>query len=443
MINRFRSFIAENQLFKPAEKILLAVSGGIDSMVMWELFEKSGFHYAVIHCNFQLRGSESDADEKLVLQKAEMLGVRILTRRFETAEYAKLTGVSIEMAARELRYTWFAEEMQKGNFQYIATAHHQDDLLETFFINLVRKTGIKGLIGFRPKSDKLIRPMLFTNRKEIEWFAETARVDYRTDHTNNEIVFQRNYIRHEVIPALEKLNPAFRNNLAETIQNLRQVEDYYLKNIENQIDEITESAETQEEMSISLLLETDFPRQILYEWLSRFSFNPATVDLAFSHLKSPPGRRFYSGTHRLVIDRDRLIITALSESREHIYYVEKNDSEIFEPLHLKTEYFQVDEVEIDPDRNMAFIDAGKLVFPLIIRKWKAGEYFQPLGMKGFKKLSDFFIDQKLSIPEKESAWILYSGNKVVWIIGQRIDNRFKITGETQTVLRISALDDNE
>lgn len=443
MLNRFRRFITENQLFKPGEKILLAVSGGIDSMVMWELFEKSGFHYAIIHCNFQLRGSESDADEKLVLQKAEMLGVRIMSRRFDTTEYAKLTGVSIEMAARELRYAWFDEELQKNGFHHIATAHHHDDLLETFFINLIRKTGIKGLTGFKSKSDRLIRPMLFTNRKEIESFAQNAGIDYRTDQTNNEIVFQRNYIRHKIIPALEKLNPAFRNNLAETIQNLRQIEDYYLKNIEKQIDEITEKSETQEEMSISLLLKTDFPRQILYEWLNRFSFNPATIELAFSHLKSSSGRRFYSKTHRLIIDRDRLIITDLSEEREHIYYIEKNDIEIFKPLHLKMQYFPVDEVEIDPHKNMAFIDADKLVFPLIIRKWEAGEYFQPLGMKGFKKLSDFFIDQKLSIPQKESIWILYSGNKIVWIIGQRIDNRFKITNETETILRISMLDDNK
>ncbi|MCL1822275.1 MAG: tRNA lysidine(34) synthetase TilS [Prolixibacteraceae bacterium] len=442
MISQFRRYVSENQLFRPDEKILLAVSGGVDSMVMWDLFEKSGFHYAVIHCNFQLRGYDSDADEILVVQKAEKLGVKILTRRFETAEHAKLTGVSIEMAARELRYAWFVAELEKSGFHYIATAHHQDDLLETFFINLIRKTGIRGLTGIKAKSDKIIRPMLFTNRRQIETFAGTGGIEYRVDDTNSEVIFQRNFIRHNIIPAFEQLNPAFRNNLAGTINNLRQVEEYYLWNVGQQIEDITERAGEQEQMSVPLLLKTDFSRQILFEWLSRFSFNPATIDSIHSHLKSSPGRLFYSGTHRLVIDREKLIITSLPDGKEPVFYIGKSETGIREPLHLKMEYFSVDEVEIVPDKNMAFVDVGKLVFPLIIRKWKGGEYFQPLGMEGFKKLSDFFIDQKLSIPEKESVWIVYSGSKVVWIIGHRIDNRFKITNDTETVLCMSVTENN-
>jgi tRNA(Ile)-lysidine synthase len=434
MISDFTRHIQENHLFGAADKVLVAVSGGVDSMVMWQLFETAGYNYAVAHCNFRLRGADSDADEELVRRKAEERGIRLFVRSFDTQEYAAIAGISIEMAARELRYEWFGELMKQENFQALATAHHRDDLLETFFINLLRKTGIRGLTAFRPKTGHLIRPMLFTDRKSIELWAAEQGVEYRTDLTNNEIIYQRNFIRHRIIPALEELNPAFRKNLSETMGNLREVEVFYETEINRQIKRITNTEGQYPEISVSGLMKLPHPRQVLFEWMSKYGFNAAVTEQVFQQLDGESGRRYFSPGHRLVADRNRLIITPLPETPEHIFYLESGVSEIFEPVHLSMSHVEVDKTEIDPDPRVAFLDAGKLRFPLIIRKWKTGEYFQPLGMHGFKKISDFFVDQKLSIPEKEQTWILYSGDKVAWIIGHRIDNRFRITGETSEIL---------
>jgi tRNA(Ile)-lysidine synthase len=436
MINRFTEYIEQNHLFHPSEKILLAVSGGIDSMVMWKLFDDTRFDYSVIHCNFQLRGEDSDKDELMVRRIASERGIKLFVKKFDTREYASLTGISIEMAARELRYAWFEEIRMAENIHFIATAHHLDDLLETFFINLVRKTGIKGLSGFRPKTGYIIRPMLFTNRNGIVEWATMNDVEFRTDTTNSEIIFQRNYIRHHVIPGLEKLNPAFRNNLTATMANLRDVEQFYMTEVTRQIKKISTGDSQFPEILISSLLKLPHPRQVLFEWMSKYGFNTATSNQVFESLDGEPGRQFFSRTHRLVIDRNKLILTPIPESSGQLFYIEKEDLEIFEPIHLTIQTIDINSFEIDPDPGMAFIDLDKLQFPLIVRKWKAGEYFQPLGMKGFKKISDFFIDQKLSIPEKEETWIIYSGNKVVWIAGYRIDNRFRISSETTNAICI-------
>lgn len=436
MISRFHEFISRNSLFAPGDRILLAVSGGIDSMVMWHLFEKCGYNYAVAHCNFQLRGEDSDGDEALVIRTADRLGIKLYSNRFETREYAAMMGISIEMAARELRYKWFNEIRENGKFEFVATAHHTDDLLETFFINLVRKTGIKGLTGFRPKSGHLIRPLFFTNREEIEEYSRSENVEYRTDKTNNEAVFQRNFIRHNIIPDLVRLNPAFRSNLAATISNLRDTEDFYMTEVFRQIKKITVADSPNPEIVISALLKLPHPKQVLFEWMNQFGFNPQVVEQVYMAIRGEAGRRFYSGSHRLVIGRNRLIITPADLAENRVFYIEKDDLEIFEPLHLSINWLEKKDVTIDPDPRVAFLDADRLEFPLILKKWEAGEYFQPFGMKGFKKISDFFTDMKLSIPEKEQSWILYSGNKVVWIAGYRIDNRFRISDETKNVVRI-------
>jgi tRNA(Ile)-lysidine synthase len=436
MINRFTHFIENNKLFKPADRVLLAVSGGIDSMVMWKFFEDARYDYAVIHCNFQLRGADSDEDEELVIRIAGQRGIKLFVKKFDTREYALLMGISVEMAARELRYKWFEEIRTEENFRYLATAHHLDDLLETFFINLIRKTGIKGLTGFRPKSGRIIRPMLFTNRQEIEACAAQKNIEFRTDITNNELIYQRNYVRHHIIPGLEKLNPAFRNNLAVTILNLREVEDFYQTEVNRQIKRITNHEGDYHEITISDLMKLPHPRQVLFEWMNQFGFNPPTIEQVFINLEADPGRQFYSKTHRLVIDRNKLIVAETTMDTNQVFYIEKNDLEIFNPIHLTMNHLKIENTKIDPDPRLAFLDFDKLQFPLIIRKWVDGEYFQPLGMEGFKKISDFFIDQKLSLPEKENTWIIYSGNKVAWITGLRIDNRFKITSETKNVLFI-------
>ena len=434
MIDRFQTYVKQHRLFDMADRILVAVSGGVDSMVLWNLFEESGYNYGVIHCNFQLRGKDSDEDETLVRNRADELGIPLFVRRFDTLEYAEASGISIEMAARELRYAWFEEIRSKHAFRYLATAHHLDDLLETFFINLVRKTGIRGLTGFREKSGTLIRPLLFTNRVEIDAWAIEKSIRFRKDATNEETVFQRNFIRHHIIPELEKLNPSFRSNLTGTMENLRRTEEFYITEINRYISRISNKESENPEIFISQLLKLPHPETVLYEWMSRFGFNASTIESLYSNLVKEPGRQYFSKTHRLVTDRNKLIITPIPEEGQQVFYIENNELEIHSPVNLMMERKKASGFAVIRDPAYACLDADKLVFPLVIRKWQTGEYFQPLGMSGFKKISDFYIDEKFSLPEKEETWILYSENKVVWIIGRRIDNRFRITPETKEVL---------
>ena len=434
MNSRFHEFISRRSLFDPSDEILLAVSGGIDSMVLWRLFEESEFHYGVIHCNFQLRGDDSMADEQLVREQAAQRGIRLYVRRFETLEYAALRGISVEMAARELRYEWFEEIRSRNGYRYIATAHHQDDLLETFFVNLVRKTGIRGLTGFREKSGTLIRPLLFAGRKEIEAYSIKQDIPFRKDRTNDEIVYQRNFIRHQIIPGLETLNPGFRANLLVTMENLRKTEEVYLTEISKQLLKISCREGEYPAIYLSQLFKLPNPETVLFEWMSRYGFQAPVINSLFAALPGETGNQYFSRTHRLVIDRNKLIITPIPGKETPVYYVEEGTEEVLHPLRLVIEKAGASGFRMITDPTVACLDAGKLVFPLIIRKWQPGEYFQPLGMQGFKKLSDFFVDEKFSLPEKESVWVLYSENKVAWIIGHRIDHRFRITAETKEVL---------
>ncbi len=436
MLNRFLEFVKEKQLFEPNQKVLLAVSGGIDSMVLLHLFEESGFEYGVVHCNFKLRGTESDGDEEFVKQQVLNHGVPSWFQTFETEEYARLNGISIEMAARELRYKFFEEIRLENNYDFIATAHHQDDLIETFFLNLSRKTGIKGLTGIKEKAGKIIRPLLFADRDEIEEFARINFIDFREDSTNNEVVYQRNFIRHKILPLFSEMNPAFKKNVLASISNLKDAEQVYDHFINEEINKVETEQNSELRIDIEHLRTTPFPQLLLLEVLSEYHFNSTVVDEIYRSLDAESGRRFYSPTHRLVKDREYLFVSELNEGEEKLFYIEENDMELFEPLEISIEKLGTKDFQMIKDQRVACIDAGKITFPLLIRKWQQGDYFQPLGMTGFKKVSDFFIDEKIPLHEKENTWILCSGNKIVWIMGQRIDNRFKITPQSKQILKI-------
>jgi tRNA(Ile)-lysidine synthase len=436
MLERFKDFVQAKKLFEPDQRILLAVSGGTDSMLMLHLFEKSGFNYGVVHCNFQLRGSDSDEDERFVESHVLSHGVRYFSRRFDTIEHARIHGISIEMAARELRYRFFEEVRIENNFDYVATAHHRDDLLETFFLNLSRKTGIKGLSGIKEKTARIIRPLLFATRWEIEDFARIHSIDRREDHTNSEVVYQRNFIRHRILPVLSELNPAFKNNLFETITNLREAEEIYSWFLNGEKNKVVFYQEDDLVVDVNMLLESPFPKALLFEILTEYNFHPKVIEQVFAGLNSAPGKTFYSGKYRLIKDRRHLYLTPVPTDKQSIYYIEEGDMELFAPLDLVIQQFSSENFQLVKSSLVACIDAQKIEFPLLIRKWEKGDYFQPLGMSGFKKVSDFLIDEKIPLHQKENVWLLCSGQKIIWIMGHRLDNRFKITSGTKKVLQI-------
>lgn len=436
MLEAFLKNCSEKKLIKPGQKVLLAISGGIDSMVLLYLFEKSGFDYGIVHCNFQLRGNESDEDEEFVKREVLIHGVPAFFQTFDTREYAQINGISIEMAARELRYEYFEKIRSENNYDFIATAHHSDDLIETFFLNLSRKTGIKGLTGIKDKAGNIIRPLLFAGRDDIEAFAAENYIEYREDSTNSEVIYQRNFLRHKILPLFTELNPSFKKNILASIENLKDAASVYTGFLESEKEKAVKDAIDSLIVDIDTLQQSAYPKLLLLEILSAYGFNSAVVDEVFQSLDSDSGKQFFSKTHRLVKDREKLFISAIEDNGNKIYYIEAGDRQLFQPFDVNLETQAAEGYKIRKEKNIACVDLDKLQFPLLIRKWQQGDYFQPLGMTGLKKVSDFFIDEKLPLHEKENTWLLCSGEKIVWIMGQRIDNRFKITPKTKNILQI-------
>jgi len=416
--------------------VLVACSGGLDSIVLAHLLQQSGCDIGLAHVNFNLRGVESDADQEFVYNFSKKLQVPFYQASFDTTAYSVEHRISIQMAARELRYRWFDEIARDFKYDLIATAHHQDDVLETFFLNLSRKTGIKGLTGIKEKSGTVIRPLLFANRKEIKKYAAQYYIEYREDSSNNEIVYQRNFLRNKILPLFDELNPSFRKNALASIENLKETEKLYYHLLLSEKIKLVKSGKHETAINIEKLKSFAYPRVLLFEILSEYNFNPVVIEEVFSSIENEPGKQFFSKTHRLIKDRDVLYITEKREEKERIYYIEEGDIELFSPFNISIEKLEAKDFEISKKKNVACVDADKVGFPLLIRKWKQGDYFQPLGMTGFKKVSDFLIDQKIPLHEKENTWLLCSGKQVVWIMGHRLDNRFKILTETKQVLKI-------
>lgn len=438
MVEQFIAYIKQEKLLHTGDRVLLAVSGGLDSMVMLRLFQMTGYPFAVAHCNFRLRGAESDGDEQFVRDYCDQQNIQLFLTRFDTREYADQEGISIEMAARNLRYDWFYKLLETENCSLLATAHHQDDLVETFFLNLSRGTGIRGLSGIKVKSDKLIRPMLFADRKWIADFARLHKVGFREDSTNSDTDIKRNYIRHQVLPLLDDFHPSFRKNVVKTVDNLWQTEQLFRQKIDEIRRQIVAKSAWGEEIDIERLKQQVSLRTVLYELLRDKNFQAEQVDDMLNALDAESGRKFYSPTHWLVKDRGKLLVAAQQAEQQALFYIEKDCSSIDFPVNMVFEKMpgSVD-FRFSTDPLIADLDFEKLEFPLILRKWKEGEYFQPLGMSGLKKLSDFFIDEKFSLLQKENIWVLASGSRIVWIPGKRLDDRFKITSSTRTVWRIS------
>ena len=436
----FLSYIKKQDLCSPGDKILLAVSGGIDSVVMAHLFSKGGFHFGIAHCNFGLRGNESDADEKFVAQLAGSYKATFHIKKFDTAGYSRLKGISVQMAARELRYDWFANLRKAYGYQYIATAHHLDDQIETFFINLIRGTGISGLHGILPKQGALIRPLLFAYRHDIEHYAVEKNIKYRNDSSNDSTKYIRNKIRHELLPILRELNPDFAANLTNTIFRLRDIDTIASTCINRWKDEVISRKGDTWYIDGNRLSIAEPKKTLTWELLSPFGFNQSQIQNILSGLDTDTRTLFLSPGYRAVKNRRQIIIQPLIPlPKEKPVPIRdfKNMKSLRKPIRLKMQ--KVDDTfhyVIEGSHLVANLDSGKLEFPLLLRQFKPGDSFYPFGMNKKKKLSDFLINEKLSLPEKENTWLLCSGSKIVWVVGRRIDHRFRITSRTTKILRV-------
>ena len=414
-------------------KVLLAISGGIDSVVLAHLCRQSNLEFSLAHCNFNLRGQESQEDETFVVELADALNVEVFVESFQTEAYAEEKKISIQMAARELRYDWFEELRSTFHFDYIFTAHHANDNLETVLINLTRGTGLEGLTGIPETNGYIFRPLLTFPKETIRSFAEQSRLKWRDDSSNNSSKYIRNKVRNEVIPKLEEINPQLLDSFNNTIKNLLQssmlIEDY----ISAIFPRIAKEEDFGYSFKIKVLKSIPNIRGVLYELFRSFGFSE--WDDVFNLLDAQPGKVVYSKTHRLVKDREDLLLTIIPSEVRAEYQILEEEEVVMLPMgtfHLE----EVKEVE-DLGKNTVFLDKEKLHFPLSIRKWKKGDVFYPFGMQGKKKISKFFKDEKLSLPQKENCWLLCSDGKIIWIIGHRPDARYAVKDETQTILKLT------
>ena len=436
MVNTFKKHINEQLPFLKNKKLILTISGGIDSVVLAYLCHDLKLNVALAHCNFNLRGEESDADEAFLVDLANNLDLELFIESFDTKQYAEDAKLSIQMAARELRYRWFEELVDLLHFDYVLTAHHADDNLETFLINLSRGTGIEGLTGIPEINDYIVRPLLPFSRNEIIDYAQANDIKWREDSSNSSTKYLRNKLRHDVIPVLKEINPQWLQNFKMTQEHLQDskvlIDDYMTQVYKDVVvfeDDVIK-------FNVSKLLKYPNPKPYLYALLKSYKFT--AWDDIYSLLTAQSGKQVFSATHRLLKNRDFLILSINDDQEE----VLESHFEISEDLNpIKTTFgtliFEtVSELENAPN-NTIFIDKDVLKFPLIIRKWEQGDYFFPLGMRGKKKLSKYFKDEKLSLLEKEQVWVVCSNNQIVWVINRRSDNRFKVTADTTQILKIT------
>lgn len=438
MQEKFDAFISENNLFCKTDRILIAISGGLDSVVLATLMKNSKYDVTLAHCNFHLREEESNRDEEFVRNWAKENNIKLFVKEFDTYQYMKDNKLSLEMAARDLRYEWFNSLMQEHNFNYLATAHHLDDSIETFFINLLRGTGIAGLHGIQVKNDKIVRPLLFATREEITEYAKKNNISHVEDSTNAETKFTRNKIRHNLFPILKEINPNFEIALKKDIEYLKDTEIIFRKEIEKAKQEIIETDNELIKLNIFKLKALNPIKIYLYEIISEYGFNETnTIDI-LSCLDETSGKQFFSKTHRLIKDREYIFINKIKDnSTNEFFLINQEQGSLIHPLKMQIEILKdLKFVNISKEKNIAMLDADLVKFPLILRKWRQGDSFVPFGMRKEKKLSDYFTANKYSLLDKENQWILCSEEKIIWLIGERIDDRFRISNATKNILKI-------
>lgn len=432
MLEEFQKHIEINFKNLVKGKFLLACSGGLDSVVLVDLCARSKLDFAIAHCNFNLRGEASNGDEAFVRELSLLNDKKFYVTNFDTIGYVKNNKVSIQVGARELRYDWFAKIMQENDIGTLVTAHHVDDSVETFLINLSRGTGIDGLTGIPEKTDTLSRPLLRFSRSQILEYAQSRKLQWREDASNADTKYLRNKIRHEIVPLLKDLNPSFLKNFTKT-------QDYLSESaalIDSQVKELKSRLFKEDtgviRISIAELFKLEPISAYIHALFKGYGFTEWN-DVE-NLLSAMSGKEIYSKTHRLVKDREFLLLTEVKEEVDAQYQVLDGQMEILEPVQLKIE--TVNDLSVK-NKHTLYIDKKALKYPLTIRKWKNGDYFYPLGMKGRKKLSKFFKDEKIDVVSKEQQWLLCSGEEVVWIIGRRADERFKVTENTSDILKFT------
>jgi tRNA(Ile)-lysidine synthase len=426
MLQKFKEHIHIHFPFLKDQKLLIAVSGGLDSVVLTHLFSELNIPISLAHCNFQLRKKESDLDEEFVKSISQKTSNQIFNIKFKTEEFSKKHKFSTQIAARELRYNWFQELLKEHNLDFVLTAHHADDNLETFLINLTRGTGLDGFTGIPAINGNIVRPLLAFSREEILAYAQTNNIVWREDASNASTKYIRNKIRHQIVPVLKEINPNLLETFARTSANLKeskQIIEDKLADISSEVMETTYSTGLQiTKFSIAKINELSNPKAYLYPLLKAYNFT-AWNDI-YNLLSAQSGKQIFSKTHRLLKDRDFLILSAkiLSTASEEKFRVEKNALEILNPIHLIFEDIHQKSTE---NKQTIYVDKDVLKYPLIVRKWRNGDYFYPIGMQGKKKLSNYFKDEKFSLFEKEDTWLLCTAeNEIIWVINHRQDKRF-------------------
>lgn len=430
MLQQFQNHIQSQFPFLKESRFFIAVSGGIDSMVLVDLFRKLNYNFSILHCNFQLRSLESEAETQFLRDFCRANQIHYILRYFDTNEYAEEHKLSTQLAARELRYNWFQEKLKKNNYQYLLTAHHADDNLETFIINLSRGTGLEGLTGIPSQNDYILRPLIPFSREEILAYAKENKIDWKEDSSNASDKYLRNKIRHQLVPVLKELHPTFLENFQKTQDFLKESQSLIEDEVNSKYKIIVQDEELKKVISIEKLIQLQNWKTYLYHWLKPYGFT-AWNDI-YDLVIANSGKQVFSESFILLKDRETLLLFK-NEIQSGCYSFDKGKNSLKVPLKITKS--KVDNI-FNPTKDVIFVDEDKLTFPLEIRKWNEGEVFYPSGMQGKKKLSKFFKDEKYSLFDKENQWLLYSNNEVVWVIGKRADQRFLANETTQNIIKL-------
>jgi len=436
MIKRIEKYIEKHQLLKPNAKVVVGVSGGADSVALLHILMKLGYNCIVAHCNFQLRADESNRDEHFVEQLSATNAIAYRHISFDTKAYAKTHKISIEMAARDLRYEWFSKLLNEEQADAIAVAHHSDDNVETMLMNLTRGVGLHGLTGIPNRNQQVVRPLLCVSRADILHYLRKNNLNHVTDSSNAENDYTRNKFRNQLIPLFEGINPSFKNAMNATSERMLEVEQIYLDHIQKVISDISFTSDNQLWIDKAKINAFSYKKSILFELLSKYNFSNDTINRLSDIFENQPGAVFYSESHLLLNDRTHFIVSERNKADKNSYIITPEG--IIEPIQIKISKRPNDGI-INKSPFVATFDAAKICFPLELRKWNEADYFYPFGMKGKKKLSDFFIDQKMNRLEKENCWIISAYNQIIWVVSHRTDNRYRVNKDTTELIEFELI----